>query len=212
MRRFQPQTNPKEKNMKKLHLLTLVAALACAGTAHAQFTGGVAVGGSGAYTYDAGTGGLTLTFAATNLYEGGDGTFASIPTFPPTLDLVSATNLQVNGLTLGQSVTLGTPVVFDFASASTPVNEYALDINSIDVTNAPTGPLGPVFTATGTFVDVDSGNNLTPTALTLTGSFSGPNSYSFSASVVATPEPSSWALALGCAGLFAYLRRRAARA
>src|SRR5271167_2879046 len=98
--------------MNKFYLLVTLASLAFSGAAHAQdFTGGIAVGATGltnspAYTYDSGSGAVTLTLASTGIYESGDGTFAPLAFggAVPTL------NYQINGLTLGQTLVLSSPV------------------------------------------------------------------------------------------------------
>jgi hypothetical protein len=198
-------------NMKKLNLLIAAITLACASTAHAQsFTGGIAVAATGltnspAYTYDSSSGAVTLTLASTGIFEEGDGTFlpiafgGSVPT----------TNYEIDGLTLGQTLVLSTPVVFELTTTfvgagTTPADEFAFDITSLKVTSIV--PLsGPVFSGTGIFVD--NTDVLTPTAATFTADYSGSNNYSFSASV-ATPEPSAWAMAFVCVALFVCIRLR----
>ena len=179
--------------MSKLHVLTLIAALALTSAAHAQnFTGGVAIGGDGSYSS------TSLSFGATDLYESGDGTFA-----PLGFGLVTTANGSITGLSGTNTLTLSAPLpTFEISSSTTPANEYDFEIT--DVT--PQSTAG-VFTGDGLFVDTQ--NVLTTTPATYTLSFSGPASYSFSADVVqAAPEPASWALGLVAIALIGVLRRR----
>jgi len=79
-----------------------------------------------------------------------------------------------------------------------------------------------VSSASGTGYDAPLETGLgTGTAPALSFAFSGSNGFytvsntatsAFGVQITATPEPSSWALALICAGLFVGLRRRFARA
>ena len=183
--------------MKKLFTPTIIAALALTTSAHAQnFTGGIAIGGSG--TYDS----TSMTLSSANAFESGDGTFASIP-----FSLSSASNTTITGLSGTSTLDLSAPLpIFEISSATTPANEYAFEMTSI----APEATAGN-YTGTGEFID--NSGVLTNTAATFTLGFAGgPNTtdgYSFSAA--ATPEPSSWALGLIALGSVIYLRRRSVR-
>ena len=185
--------------MKTLHFLIAAASLAFTTAIHAQdFTGGIAIGGVGSYTSS------SLTLGTNNVFESGDGTFAGL-----SFGFGSIANPEIDGLSGTSTLTLSAPLpAYEISSSTTPVDEYAFEMTSITLES--TSP-NNVYQGTGEFIDNE--NVLTPTDATFTLSFSGPNSYSFSADVVqAAPEPSAWALALTCVAFFVYLRRRNAQA
>jgi hypothetical protein len=185
--------NPRKlKKMKALHLITLLAGLVVATSARAQdFTGGFAIGGDGSYSS------TTLNLGSFAISQGGTGTFALVS------GLVPIDNGSISGLSGTSTLTLSAPLPsFELSAATAPASIYEFEVTSVT----------PETTAgiyQGTAELVDTGDNLATTPATFTLSFSGPDSYSFSADVV--PEPSIWSLSLVALGGMFFLRRRSLR-
>jgi hypothetical protein len=95
---------------------------------------------------------------------------------------------------------------FVLPNSVTPADTFTFTLLSITETD----PVFGQFTGTGTLSETGVADSAV--AATFNLGFSTANADNYSLNLAATPEPSSWALALLCIGLFAYLRRRAVRA
>jgi hypothetical protein len=188
--------------MKK-QLLAVAALVALVGIGHAQqINGGIAVGGSGAFT----SGSLTLN--SIGLVESSTGDLSSADTESgATLSTAVLSGLSSSPTTesINDFFQFSSPLIPP-STGTTPANRFDFDLTSITETNPTTG----IFTGSGTLVDTTGA--LQNATATFTLSFAGSTAMSFSLDTVqAAPEPSSWALAAILGGAFAFLRfRRAA--
>lgn len=175
-------------------MIIAMATMAFTTVAHADaLSGSVLFFGLGSATSSS----LTLGTAYVNY---GTDSFAGLSLFSPitvgsTVPDLSSTPLTVN--------------IPDFLQIPDGTDQFDFTLTSITDTT-PIGGTLPSFSGLGTFIDGTDPTLTAPGSFTLI--FSGDTGYSVSMNTVATPEPSSWALALLCAGFFGYIRSRLVRA
>jgi hypothetical protein len=203
-------------NMKATSILfALVSSLVCVLAAHADtITGGIAVGGSGAFTAS------SLQLNSPALVESSTGDLS-------TADSGSSATLYTTPLTglSGTATTYSTPIASYFqlsaagfppSTGTSPADRFVFALTSITETNSTVGD----YSGAGILTDTTGTYSPTMATFTLsnTGTPGGVSALSFTltadgvAASVATPEPSVWALfAFGC-GFLVFLRSSRRRA
>jgi hypothetical protein len=147
----------------------------------------------------------SLTLSSSNLITLDTGTFNSL--VPQNSDLTAYTG-TISGLSstaLADSINgyfmFSTPNSGFGTSGTTPNNRFVFDLATVTEV-AYYSPESAVFTGTGTIIDTTGAYANTPGAFNLT--FSGPNTFSFS--LAAVPEPSTFGILLVGAGALLFRR------